>query len=120
MRIAPTAAIEVLLGLPPLHLKMETEARVGNYRLSCNEQWRPKSLWYGHTSMARDMIKQPVLQMGTDKMIPRYAFHKPFTVNLTSRSEWDRDFVPIRQGGLIWYRDGSKANEVTGAAVYGH
>jgi hypothetical protein len=66
------------------------------------------------------MIKEPILQMGTDKMLPSYAFHKPFTVKLTSRSEWDRGFVSIRQGGLIWYADGSKTNEGTGAGVYGH
>jgi hypothetical protein len=67
MRTAPTATIEVLLGLPSLQLKIEAEAQVGIYRLSCNEQWRPKSLWYGHTSMTQDMIKEPILQMGTDK-----------------------------------------------------
>jgi hypothetical protein len=27
--------------------------------------------------------EEPILQMGTDKMIPRYAFHKPFMVRLT-------------------------------------
>jgi hypothetical protein len=74
MRTAPTATI-VLLGLPPVYLKIEAEAQAGIYRLSCNEQWRPKSLWYGHMSKAQDMMKEPILQMGTDKMIPRYAFH---------------------------------------------
>jgi hypothetical protein len=34
MRTAPTAAIGVFLGLPPLHLKLEAEARAGIYRLS--------------------------------------------------------------------------------------
>jgi hypothetical protein len=37
MRTAPTAATEVLLGLPPLHLHAETEAKIGNYRLCCDE-----------------------------------------------------------------------------------
>jgi hypothetical protein len=31
MRTAPIAAMEVLLGLPPLHLQVEAEARIGNY-----------------------------------------------------------------------------------------
>jgi hypothetical protein len=52
IRAAPTAATEVLLGLPPFHLKIEAEALVAIYRLSCNEQWRPKSLWYGYMSIA--------------------------------------------------------------------
>jgi hypothetical protein len=32
IRTAPTAATEVLLGLPPLHLQLEAEARAGIYR----------------------------------------------------------------------------------------
>jgi hypothetical protein len=43
IRTAPTAAMEVLLGLPPLHLQVEADAKVGNYRLYCNDQWKPKS-----------------------------------------------------------------------------
>jgi hypothetical protein len=30
-RTAPTVAMEVLLGLPPLHFQVEAEARIGNY-----------------------------------------------------------------------------------------
>jgi hypothetical protein len=86
-RAAPTAEIEVLLGLPHLHLKIAAEAQAGIYRLSCNEQWRPKSLWYGHVSKAQDMMREPILQMGTDKITPKYAFHKPFMVRLPDISE---------------------------------
>jgi hypothetical protein len=75
MRTAPTAAIEVLLQLTPLHLKTEAEAWPGIYRLACNKQWRPKSLWYGHMSKARDMMKEHILQIGIDKITLRYAFH---------------------------------------------
>jgi plasmid maintenance system killer protein len=42
MRTAPTAAMEVLLELPPLHLQVEEEAKIGNYSLRCNDQWKPK------------------------------------------------------------------------------
>jgi hypothetical protein len=33
MKMTPTAAMEVLLGLPPLHLMTEEEAQAGIYRL---------------------------------------------------------------------------------------
>jgi hypothetical protein len=59
MRTAPTAVMEVLLGLPPLHLQMEAEARIGNYRLRCNDQWKPKSEGFGHAYMTQDMKKDP-------------------------------------------------------------
>jgi hypothetical protein len=50
-----TAAIKVLLGLTPLHLRMEAEAQVGNYRLRCYNQWKPKSEGFEHAYMTQDM-----------------------------------------------------------------
>jgi hypothetical protein len=58
MRTAPTAAMEVLLGFHPLHLQAEAEARIGNYRLRCNDQWKPKSEDFGHAYMTQDMKKK--------------------------------------------------------------
>jgi hypothetical protein len=37
MGTAPTAAMVVFLGIPPLHLQAEEDANVGNYRLRCND-----------------------------------------------------------------------------------
>jgi hypothetical protein len=48
MKTAPTAAIEVLLGLSPPHLQLETEASVRIYRLYCSDQWKPKCEGFGH------------------------------------------------------------------------
>jgi hypothetical protein len=49
MKMTPTAAMGVLLGLPPLHVMIEAEAQSGIYRLMCNQQWKPKSTNSGHT-----------------------------------------------------------------------
>jgi hypothetical protein len=38
MRTSPTAALEILLGLPSLQLQLEEEARAGIYRLQCSDQ----------------------------------------------------------------------------------
>jgi hypothetical protein len=70
MSTASTAAVEVLLGLPPLHMKTEAESRAGICR---PEQWKPRSVKYGHA-------KEPILQMGTDKIIPSYVFRKTLIV----------------------------------------
>jgi hypothetical protein len=87
MRTAPTAEIEVLLGLPPLHLQLEAEGRAGIYKLYCNDQWRPKSEGFGHAYMTQGMREKPVLQMGTDKMIPRHVYGKALTIRFPDRSE---------------------------------
>jgi hypothetical protein len=56
--------------------------------------------------------------MGSDKMIPRNAYEKPFMIRIPDRSEWKEGFEPDRKGGLIWNTDGSKTNKGTGAGVY--
>jgi len=49
MEITPAAAMVVLLGLLPLHVMNEAEAQVRIYRLTCTQQWRPKSTNFGNT-----------------------------------------------------------------------
>jgi hypothetical protein len=65
----------------------------------------------GAGTWAWDMMREPILQMGADKMTPRYAVHKPFTVRPPDRSEWERG---SEQRGI------TKTNEGTWAGVYGH
>jgi hypothetical protein len=60
--------------------------------------------------MTQDMEKEPILQMGSDKMIPRHVF----TIRFSERSEWKKGFQPNRKGELIWYTDGSKTKKGTG------
>jgi hypothetical protein len=117
MKTTPTTAIELLLGHTPLHVTMEAEAQPGIYRLMSNQQWRPRFTNYGHAKKSRDMEQEPILPMGTDRMTPRCVFHKPFKVLLANKHEWDNGFNP-NKGGLVWYTDGSKTNEGTGAGMY--
>jgi hypothetical protein len=65
------------------------------------------------------MMRELILQMGTDKMTPRYSFHKPFAVRLPDRSQWDKGIIPLGKRGLTSYTDGSKMNEGANAGVYG-
>jgi hypothetical protein len=48
MRMTPTAATEVLLGLPLLHVMIEAEAQARVYRLMCIQQWKLKSIDFAH------------------------------------------------------------------------
>jgi hypothetical protein len=68
--------------------------------------------------MTQDMKKEPILQMGPDRMIPRHVYEKSFNVRIPDKSEWKEGFRPDRKGGLIWYTDGSKTNKGMGAGVY--
>ena len=73
MRIAPTVAMEVLLGLPPLHVMTEADAPVGIYRLMCTQQWRLTSTNFGHAGKSQDMEHEHILQIGNDRMKPTYT-----------------------------------------------
>jgi hypothetical protein len=44
-RTAPTAATEVLLGLPRLGLQLKAKTKI--YRFYCSDQWKPKSEGFG-------------------------------------------------------------------------
>jgi hypothetical protein len=100
MQTAPTAAMEVLFGLPPLHLHLEVETRADIYRLYCNYQWKLKSAGSGqaYVYMTQGMKKEPILQMGTDRIIPIHVYDKHFTVRFPDRSEWKDSFQPDRKG----------------------
>jgi hypothetical protein len=41
--------------------------------------------------------KRTILQMGSDKMIPRHVYDKPFIIRFPDRSEWN--FSPTEGGG---------------------
>jgi hypothetical protein len=84
----------------------------------CNNQWKPKS-GFGHACITLDMVKEPILRMGTDKMIPRYVYDISFIIRFPDRSEWKHRLGTDRNGGIIRYTDASKINKGTGAGVYG-
>ena len=61
---------------------------------------------------------EPFLPIRTDKMIPRYAYYKPFIFQLHNKREWQNRFNTDNERGLVWYTDASKTSEGTGAGVY--
>ena len=66
--------MKVRLGLLFVHVVIMAQAEVAVYRLTCKHQWNPKSTNCGRTKKSWDMKREPFILMGTDKMIPRYAY----------------------------------------------
>jgi hypothetical protein len=48
-------------------------------------------------------------------MIPRYAYYKPFKVQLPNKHEWQNGFNSDNERGLVWYTDAPKTSKDTGA-----
>jgi hypothetical protein len=49
------------------------------------------------------MEKEPILQMGSDKMIPRHVYDKPFTIRFPDRKEV-QDKKKKAQAGVYCHR----------------
>jgi hypothetical protein len=116
MRTTPTAAMETLLNVPPLDIFDKGEARKGAYQLKYNGNWRHHDL-SGHSRIT-SMITNPVLDMGSDHMIPKYSFEKPFDIQIDWK-EWSQKEKHCQPNSLIWYIDGSKTDSGEGAGIHG-
>lgn len=119
MRSSPSASLEILLNLLPLHLFIEEAAIMGAYRLNQNGFWRATNWAGSHTKLFCQVSRQlPICSMGSDKMVLRYQFDKSFSVHFSSRTEWTEDTVLGTKGELIWFTDGSKTHSGTGAGMF--
>jgi hypothetical protein len=72
MSTTTTAAMETLLGLPPLQLVVEKEARQAAYRLHCSNYF--KKLDWGHSAIFKIKTEDfPVLLAPSDSMLTLVA-----------------------------------------------
>ena len=83
----PTVSIKVLLDLPPLHLWVEVEARIGLYRFKCNSIENITYQGYGHLNFSKDGLPNHILDMWFNKMIPRRVYDRKFTITISECSK---------------------------------
>ncbi|KAJ8941600.1 hypothetical protein NQ318_012946 [Aromia moschata] len=120
MRTAPSRAIEVLTGLPPLHLVIEHEAMRSAYRLTGLGHWIGEEQTTGHATIWNKATENcPVLLMLQDSVEPTICPSPKLGIQIPSRDDWDNTNNTICQNGIIWFTDGSKIGDKAGAGVYG-
>lgn len=119
MRTCPTRAMEVILGLPNLHLVIKETAQKTLARFS-RQGFGPDAII---STKRRDEICRdlPILAMPMDETIRSYQFEKNFETRLSKKSNWINvgNNYHITKDSIIWYTDGSKTIEGTGARVFG-
>jgi hypothetical protein len=120
METAPRTANEVLLGLLYCICSWRLRPEQASIDSIADNNGSPEPKNYVHAYMFRGTKKNPILHLGTDKMIPRHICDKSFTVRLPDRSEWKDGFQPDTRGELFWHTVGSKINEGIGARVCGY
>lgn len=117
MSTTPTAALEVIVGLPPLQTHIIGVARSVTYRLMHTQKPINKMHGKEYQRLTKELEADPILGMPGDAMVKRYNFQKKFTVTISDHEGW-REGIPI-QASSTWFTDGSKTSEGVGAGIYG-
>jgi hypothetical protein len=118
---SPTGAMETLVGLLLLDLVIQGEARSAAHHhwiLGCWSYLHPQ---HGHSHILTQLQKSdPIYGMGVDIMKPVFNLEPKYRVTVLTREEWTRSpGTPPVVKGLVWFTDGSRTKEGTGAGVYG-
>jgi hypothetical protein len=56
--------------------------------------------------------------MGSDYLLPIYSFEKPFDIQMNWK-DWCHKEEQCLSKGLMWYTDGSKTDNGSGAGIHG-
>ena len=113
MRTCPTAAMEKIIGLTPLHLHIQEVAACCLLRI--NTTHRPPSNTIGHNSLLGEFPGLDICER-SDLMTRELLFNRRFSTLIPCRN----DFTPRSDPRtLLWYTDGSKSAHGVGAGVYG-
>ncbi|KAJ8910685.1 hypothetical protein NQ315_015393 [Exocentrus adspersus] len=111
----PSAALEILLDLPPLHIYLESEARWAIYR---NRQLAinlPQTNIMEHSRMLEGIESHSVLGMVSDGLPARINLDLPYNIPLPERDEWEQNRTDLLRADSCWYTDSSKTTEGAGA-----
>jgi hypothetical protein len=119
MHSTPTAALEVILMLPPLGICIEGEATQATHRLNCSGEFTRAR--FGNSEVFEKMTKEwPSLLAPRDKIVPIIAFGRRFLVEVLPRSSWlgqeTSEILPSY--GVIVYADGSLCEDRAGDLIY--
>lgn len=120
MRTTPTAALECLCGVKPLHILVEEEARAELFRLKTWGHFDP-SITPGNISFgelwSRMMDANPLWLAPSDAMIPELLCDRIFHILHPTRDEWV-ERVHLQADDYTFFTDGSLCSGLSGAGIY--
>ena len=109
---APTAALQVICGILPLDLQIQTEAMKTAYRFSQLGLQPNRQKWnIGHMQIWRYLLRIPVTCMNTDFMKAEYYFDHAYSTKVPDRREWLEGEIMDNQAVNTCFTDGSKQDE---------
>jgi len=120
MHTTPTGATEALPSLLPLVLVIQDEARSAAHRLWSLGWWSYLQPCRGHSSiLIRLQRSDPIYNMGVHVIRSAFNLELKYRVTMLTREEWTRGpGTPSVVQGLVWFTNGPRMKEGTGAGVY--
>ena len=116
-KTTPTAALEILTNVPPLHLFLKYEALIGNYRFSVSGKVELEKLtdtFLENMGSSKNMSKIK----RSDFKINSYNFQQQYLTIFPSKEEWLNNQINLKDYEVIWYTDGSKTENCSGAGLH--
>ncbi|XP_048521671.1 uncharacterized protein LOC125504160 [Dendroctonus ponderosae] len=114
MSTTPTAAMETLLGLEPLHLSIEAEALRSAYRMGDDVLRKATNL--GHSAIFRKLKTVEPMGSKADR-IKTLSISVPFRTYVLNEGRDGGETPSAITGNSIWYTEGIKTASGTGAGI---
>ncbi|XP_055850655.1 uncharacterized protein LOC129915201 [Episyrphus balteatus] len=121
MRTCPTAAMEVILHLTPLHEVISSTANGTILRFAKEETGTGKSIGLKERDSISNTTVKNLLDIPRDCMIKKYNFEKNFQTQFSSKAKWVSESTnyTFNANAIKWYTDGSRTADGTGAGIFG-
>ena len=108
----PTAALQIICGILPLDLQVQTETMRTAYHFSQLGLQPTRQKWsIGHMQIWRYLSRIPVTCMTSDFMKAEYYFDQAYCTKVPDRREWLEGKITDNQTVNICFTDGSKQDE---------
>ena len=116
-RTCPTAALERLVDLTPLHIFVQKEAL--SAAMILHVTGRMSRFGSGHREVLEEIPEISMAWAPTDIMVKRRQHELPFEVNIPTRECWGNGGPRHDPFAMYYYTDGSRTGEGVGLGIYG-
>lgn len=118
MRSTPSKALDAMLNLLQLHQFIKDEAKASAIRLQGINNML-EGQFTGHLAILKNVLKEPLMAMNEDWIQEKLNLDISYKMVEVSRQTWSSGGPKISPGTVIFYTDGSKTEEGTGAGITG-
>nr|CAH7746949.1 unnamed protein product [Callosobruchus chinensis] len=121
MRTTPTAALEILLGLPTVPSWIRMTAIAAHLRMRDSGNWQVGGEVVGHARIAR--LAEEALPISAYRVVEANhlsRLDKSFTLTIPNIEMWKRGEIQFPEEALVCYTDGSRlaSGQASGAGMY--